>query len=267
MTMDREVVLATKRTWDRERARGDEVARVTLFVDRGPDLHVRVDAPFHGDPPPASERLWEHEVVELFVAGPGKEYLELEFGPHGDFLALQLDGVRNVVARGLPIEYRAAIGGDRWTAEAVVPAALLPPAPHRFNAYAIHGVTGARRYLCWTPHLGGDRPDFHRLQDFRPLPRPTAGRVPGRDVRWTVLNTRCLGDSDGIISFHDEEDRELVQIWAHNHALGPDDVAFSGDGATAFVRRDGRWVACPIRFPTAPVASAPPPDDAIWPLQ
>src|SRR5687768_18590447 len=39
-------------------------------------LLVTIDAPYYGDPAPAgppgsTPRLWEHEVVELFVAGPG----------------------------------------------------------------------------------------------------------------------------------------------------------------------------------------------------
>ena len=58
-------------TWDGQPARDSE--RATLTLSATPDaLHIAVDAPYHGDPPPPGApgpcwRLWEHEVVELFI--------------------------------------------------------------------------------------------------------------------------------------------------------------------------------------------------------
>jgi hypothetical protein len=172
-------------TWDGKTIAEDEVAVVALAVD-GDELVVRVDAPFHGDPPPDREAgpcwgLWEHEAVELFVLGPDAcgrppSYAEIELGPHGHHLVLQLVGVRNIVARELPIRFDAAIAGGRWVGVARIPLALLPvgaPPPGRplheagwtMNATAVHGV-GERRYLTWAP-LGGPKPDFHQLACFR----------------------------------------------------------------------------------------------------
>ena len=55
---------------------------------------IEVEAPFTGDAvPPAprgrTDRLWEHEVVEVFLASEAAaaaRYLEIELGPHGHWL-------------------------------------------------------------------------------------------------------------------------------------------------------------------------------------
>ena len=84
---DSEIVLRIDRAWDGSPA--DPGEAVTVVIEPHADsLVIRVDAPFHGDPPPAgppgpTEGLWEHEVVEAFLLGPGEEYLEVELGPHG----------------------------------------------------------------------------------------------------------------------------------------------------------------------------------------
>lgn len=139
----------------------------------GDQLHLSVEAPLSGVPPPAAPagrlwRLWEHEVFELFIAGPGEGYLELELGPHGHYLALRLDPVRVIVEDELPLaEQRAWIEGAHWHAEAALAWNELPPGPHRFNAYAILGHP-ARRHLALFPP-GGSAPDFHRLEAFQAL--------------------------------------------------------------------------------------------------
>ena len=58
------------------------------------DLHAyKVEANFYNDAKPDAEPgylmgLWDYEVVELFLLNSHtEEYLELEFGPHGHFLA------------------------------------------------------------------------------------------------------------------------------------------------------------------------------------
>ena len=114
-------------------------------------------------------RLWDFEVVELFVVGPGAEplYTEIELGPHGHHLLLLLRGVRKIVAMGLPLAYRAHIEGTTWRAQALLPRQLLPPPPHRLNAFAIDGVGRERRYLATHP-VPGPEPDFHRLHLFPP---------------------------------------------------------------------------------------------------
>ncbi|HVS02548.1 MAG TPA: hypothetical protein VMT16_07245, partial [Thermoanaerobaculia bacterium] len=158
-------------TWDGRPVAASEVVTLTLKpLRRG--LRLRVEAPFHGDPPPAgppgaTDRLWEREVVELFLVGAGEPvpYTEVELGPHGHHLVLRLAGVRQVVASRLPLRYRAAIAGGRWAGEALLPRDLLPPPPHRVNAFAIHGSGEARRFLAMAP-VPGPRPDFHQLARF-----------------------------------------------------------------------------------------------------
>lgn len=136
-------------------------------------LVVQIEAPYHHDPPPASPpgrlwELWEHEVVEVYVAGPGANYVELEFGPHGHYLALRLEGERNIVDDALPVvSYNAAIEGDRWRATAKFGRGLLPREPYRFNAYAMHGEHPRRRLSLFP--LGGTEADFHQLSSFRSL--------------------------------------------------------------------------------------------------
>lgn len=165
--------LLIARAWDGGAARPDEVVLLMLHrVEDGLSLHV--NAPLHGDPPPDAPAgptwaLWEHEVVELFIAGPGDDegvhYLELELGPHGHHLALLLAGRRHIVGRELPLAVTTRHVGARWIAEATIPESLLPNGPLRVNATAIHGQGERRRYLSLTP-LPGAAPDFHQPQRF-----------------------------------------------------------------------------------------------------
>ncbi|MFZ5481285.1 MAG: hypothetical protein ACOZNI_31285 [Myxococcota bacterium] len=160
--------LEVAHTWDGVPC--EPAARVALARD-GDGLRVRVEAPRRGDPPPAAPPgplwgLWEHEVVELFVLGPGERYAELELGPHGHYLLLALEGRRRVVGRELPLDVRWTDAGLAWIAETRLPAGVLPPEPWRLNAYAIHGVGERRRYHAWAP-VPGPAPDFHRLDVFR----------------------------------------------------------------------------------------------------
>ncbi len=157
--------LCTASSWDGTPAGDDEVATLALTLEDD-GLRVEVDAPFHGDPPPASsERLWEHEVVELMLLGDGDRYLEVELSPHGHALVLMLAGERNVVHRDLAMHHHAVIDAGRWRGRAHIPRLWLPERTTRLNAYALHGE---RRYLCWRSP-GGARPDFHRLEAFGAL--------------------------------------------------------------------------------------------------
>jgi hypothetical protein len=175
----RTLVVPIEHTWSGQPVEAGE--RVMLALATGGDrLRIVVDSPFHGDPPPPgppgpTPRLWEHEVVELFVAGPGGddevEVLEVELSPHGHHLVLRLRGVRRPVAEGLPLDFRAVIEGARWRGEARVPRSWLPPPPHRAAAFAIHGSGAARRYLS-SVALPGERPDFHQPQRFPAVELP-----------------------------------------------------------------------------------------------
>jgi hypothetical protein len=163
-------------TWDGQAIDAGEQALVRLRLTAR-HLHIAVSAPFHGDPRPRGEprstpRLWEHEVVEIFVAGEavgGKvPYTEVELSPWSHHLVLRLHGIRRVVAAGLPIDFRAWRRGTRWLGAAHLDRELLPPLPWRANAFAIHGRGAARRYLAAVP-LPGERPDFHQPERFPAL--------------------------------------------------------------------------------------------------
>jgi hypothetical protein len=153
------------RTWDGDPAEPGEVARVCLEARKN-HLLARIEAPHHGDPSPSgppgsTERLWEHEVVELFLVGHRGDYLEVELGPHGHYLALKFRGERELLVQGLPLEYSASIVDRAWRGEARIPRTMLPEGLERGNAFAIHG-TGMRRHLAAHP-TGGAAPDFHRI--------------------------------------------------------------------------------------------------------
>ena len=141
-------------------------------------VQLSVEAPLYGDPPPPSlpgstDRLWEYEVVEWFVVGkpaPGSEvpYFELELSPHGHYLALRLEGVRNRVETLSPLDFTVQRGENLWQGKALFPRAWLPAEIVSHNAYALHGVGESRRYLAMNA-VPGPAPDFHRLAHFAPF--------------------------------------------------------------------------------------------------
>lgn len=164
--------ITIERSWDGVVTRAD-AARLSLEFTEW-ELQIAIDAPFHGGAAPAAPagscpKLWEHEVVELFLLGSAEQYLELEFGPHGHYLMLRLAGVRRVQAEGmLLLDYSARIEAPRWTGRARLPLSWLPPGWSHFNAYSIDGTGAQRRYWARFP-VPGAQPDFHRLGCFEPF--------------------------------------------------------------------------------------------------
>jgi hypothetical protein len=169
------MTLRVSSTWDGNPLPEVETSEVNCFIENG-ELTVLVDAPFFADPPPdarpgSTDELWKYEVVELFLLGREDRYLEIELGPHGHYLVLQLHGRRNVTRKGLPIRYETEILGKRWRGVALVPLSYLPPEINRGNAYAIHGSDDQRRYSAAFP-VPGSVPDFHRLEAFGQIEWP-----------------------------------------------------------------------------------------------
>ena len=158
--------------WHGEPLREAEVATVRARLARG-RLVVEVDAPGPEDPPPPRDEgrcpgLWAHEVVELFLLGEDGRYLEVELGPHGHYLILELRGYRDcerddreATAMSFTRE------GQRWRGRVEIDAAACPAGPLRANAYAIRGQGDARIYCAAFP--GDGAPDFHRLSLFQPV--------------------------------------------------------------------------------------------------
>ena len=171
---DTHLRLHVAHTWDGHPLESSEQVNLEITM-RADELIVSVDAPFHDDPPPPgapgrTPQLWEHEVVELMLLGAGDRYLEIELAPHGHFLVLTLSGRRQIVHQAFVIHYDAHIDGARWSGTARIPRAWIPVGCDRLNAYAIHGVGSARRYLAWQPSPAAPEPDFHCLESFAPLP-------------------------------------------------------------------------------------------------
>lgn len=165
-------------TWDGRALPVDQ--RVTVLVSTHPDgLQLHVKAPYNADHAPANSPgstpgLWKYEVVEWFLLGAEDRYLEIELGPHGHYLVLQLHGRRNPVRQGMPLAFVSHIDGSVWHGTAVIPAAWIPPGPHRANAAAIRGTGEDRTYSSSAP-LPGSEPDFHRLECFVEVTLPPPG--------------------------------------------------------------------------------------------
>ena len=119
--------------------------------------------------------LWDYEVAEVFFLADNKcdgtpDYLELEFGPHGQHLGLYLHGVRKAIKHSFPIEYEAQIDKENgsWTGKAKIPKEYFPPGVNKMNAYAINGPSDGRIYKALYP-VPGPQADYHRLEFFVPF--------------------------------------------------------------------------------------------------
>lgn len=93
--------LRVSKTWKGEPLKPNEVVDLEFFIERN-KLIILIDAPFYGDKSPSgalgsTDQLWEYEVVELFLLGEDSQYLEIELGPHGHYLVLQLKSIRRIV--------------------------------------------------------------------------------------------------------------------------------------------------------------------------
>lgn len=204
-------------TWDGHALPTAERAAVQL-ADDGDLLLLRVLAPEAGAPPPEAPpgptpRLWEHEVVELFVAGEGPAYLEVEVGPHGHHLVIRLSGVRQWEASALPLDLRTLRApGRAWAADARIPRAWLPPGPHRVAAFRMR-PGGDPPWLVSVP-LPGPRPDFHQPHRFPPLPLPAPGPAH-REAALRALLRAVRPEAVGL------DDAVAAALAAHPH----DDLA------------------------------------------
>jgi len=152
-------------------------AQISVRPGPGGEVLVSVVAPYWADPAPpgglpgqAYFGLWEYEVVEAFFLNSRDQYLEVEFGPHGQHIVLLLNGRRNAVKHTLPLEYSAIIDHTAgvWRGEARIPGDYFPPDVTLFNAYAIHGTEADRAYEALY-ESSGPQADFHRLEKFQPI--------------------------------------------------------------------------------------------------
>lgn len=154
---------------------GESVKPIVVVVD---ESGVGVEAPFYGqDPVPEGSghhpRLWEFEVVEVFLGAEDGSYVEIELGPHGHWLVLAFAGYRDQVELGEVVSgYRVERVDGRWSGKLVLEPAWwrsVLATSRTGNAYAIHTAEGRRRYCAAFVPTDGSRPDFHRQDVWRSL--------------------------------------------------------------------------------------------------
>ncbi len=116
--------------------------------------------------------LWEFDVVELFLVGPGHEYIELELGAGGHWLFLGFDRIHHrsqEFDRFEPLVQFERTDEKMWRSRIVLPWDVLPENIRAMNAFAIL----AGNHLALSP-VPGEKPDFHQ-PDYYP-------RLEGFDV-------------------------------------------------------------------------------------
>src|SRR5690606_9417874 len=141
--------LAIRHTWSGQALPSEEHAWLRVRRDHL-DLCLRWDVPFYRDPPPAGasgryEGLWNHEVVECFLAVPETgQYLELEFGPHGHWLALEFESYRQRRGNLDVRDFIWQCTAQRWYGSAAIALSPLVSSVKTGNAYLIHGAPNRR---------------------------------------------------------------------------------------------------------------------------
>ncbi len=106
------------------------------------------------------DRLWETDVVELFVVDEDGQYLEVELGVGGHYLVLGFDAPRHLAADFADVAFET-LHEERpdqsIVNEILIPNEMFPMNLKALNAYAIVG----NQYLAFHP-LPGSEPDFHQ---------------------------------------------------------------------------------------------------------
>ena len=166
-----ELLLRVDRLWNGGACPDDRLWAELKLSKKPTGLRVRVSSPMlHEqrvpDAPMGSrvEKLWEHDVVELFLVGPGHQYLELELGAGGHWLLLSFDSIRHrrdSHETFKPIVKFKKTSEKIWTSEIVIPWKLIPENLRALNAFAI--MAGQFMAMSRVP---GKEPDFHQPDAF-----------------------------------------------------------------------------------------------------
>lgn len=163
-------------TWDgHQLSHAGMKLRISSSLD-GNGICLKWSSPHFSDPLPplpvgSCPGLWNYEVLEFFFLDDStQDYLEVEVGPAGHYLVLQLKGKRNLLHEGLKLHVQNLLSPEshEWNGSTFIPADYLPPNVTKFNAYAIHQEGAERHYEALypaQPELFGE-PDFHRLELF-----------------------------------------------------------------------------------------------------
>jgi len=157
---------------------GGAASRIEVWVEReGPSLWTRwlVDAPLNdlmlpiSDPPSQKDGLWRTTCFELFVAGEGAPYLEINAAPSGDWAAYRFQSPREGMTPLVldPPTFTLDAGEEWISVEATV---TLPPefasAPLSLNIAAVIETTDGA-FSHWALAHPAGQPDFHDRSCFR----------------------------------------------------------------------------------------------------
>ncbi|MBI4713747.1 hypothetical protein HY771_00975 [Candidatus Uhrbacteria bacterium] len=159
--------------WNGDVCPDDRVFAVFDLSTVSEGINVRAESPVLLDqsiPPeiPIGNRvegLWNFDVVELFLVGPGHQYLEIELGAGGHFLILGFDRIRhrsNEYINFHPVLSFRKTSEKTWVSEFTIPWKMIPENLRALNAFMI----ASGQFLAYSP-LPGDKPDFHQ-PDFYP---------------------------------------------------------------------------------------------------
>ncbi len=159
--------LRADRLWNGSNCPDDRLWTNVFVSQIREGLLVRVEAPMlHDqkvpDAPMGSrvEGLWEYDVVELFLVGPGHTYLEIELGAGGHFLVLGFDSIRhrsNAFEQFAPMIRFERTGEKLWKSSLTIPWKMVPENLRALNAFAIMGG----EFLAFSP-LPGKEPNYHQ---------------------------------------------------------------------------------------------------------
>ena len=162
-----ELHLHIDRLWDGSPCPDDRLFAEVFLSQTKAGIHVRVEAPMLHDQkvpdvPMGSrvEGLWEFDVVELFLVGPGHQYLEIELGAGGHFLALGFDSIRHrsdAYESFAPVLRFEKTGEKLWRSSLTIPWKMIPENLRALNAFAIM----AGQFLAYSP-VPGEQPDYHQ---------------------------------------------------------------------------------------------------------
>lgn len=150
------------------------------------DIRAHVPPRIPEGPAGFTERLWEWDVVELFLMADADaeaespRYVELEFGAGGHWIALAFAGRRELARElrdiGPLVISDVQPGAWRGQAEVSLPALEQHVGPWPWRGLVAAVVPGPtvgsgtreRLHLCW-PSVPGLRPDFHQPSSWARL--------------------------------------------------------------------------------------------------
>lgn len=162
-----ELHLHIEKNWDGSPCADDRLWADVFLAQTKEGLFIRAQAPMlHEQKVPETpmgsrvEGLWEFDVVELFLVGPGHQYLEIELGAGGHFLVLGFDSIRHrsdSFESFTPILRYEKTGEKIWMSSLTIPWKMVPENLRALNTFAIM----AGQFLAYSS-VSGEQPNFHQ---------------------------------------------------------------------------------------------------------